>query len=165
MAVVTFFSGNELVEIAVGIERNGYAFYQSLEQRTCNEAARAIYGHLAREERRHESTFLKLGATLPRLEVPEAYPGEQMLYMKSLIDSLVFHDAEQAVAAAHLETEIAAVSTGIQAEKDSILFYGQMAQMVREADRDTLLHIVDEEKEHLRRLAGLKSTMAQKSSE
>ena len=161
--MVSYFSGNELLEIAVGIERNGFAFYQGLADKTPDEAAKAVYSFLAREEKKHENMFLGLGGSLPKFEPPESYPGEFMLYLKSLVDSLVFQNLGQAAAATRLKKDVEAVNRGIQAEKDSILFYGEVAQMVRAADRGTVTRILEEEKGHLRQLAGLKSSILMKS--
>lgn len=47
-----FFSGSELLDIALGIERNGLAFYQSLANKTKNQEAKVIYDYLVGEEKK-----------------------------------------------------------------------------------------------------------------
>jgi len=90
------FSGSELLEIALGIERNGAAFYQALADKTQNKNAKAIYEHLASEERKHLNTFQGMLNTLGQYQPPEAYAEEYMLYLKSLVDSSVFSNVTEA---------------------------------------------------------------------
>jgi rubrerythrin len=80
-----------------------------------------------------------------------------MLYLKSLVDSAVFSNVTEARQKANkVSNEVEALDTGIQAEKDSILFYMELQNLVRERDREVILNIVDEEKKHLRQLSELK---------
>jgi rubrerythrin len=152
-----FFSGSELLEIAKGIERNGMAFYQALADKTGKRDVKDIYTYLAGEEKKHLDTFQGMSDSLGQAKPPETYGDEYMLYLKSLVDSAVFSDVTEAQQKAHrMSNEIEALDTGIQAEKDSILFYMELQNLVRERDREVVLNIVDEEKKHLRQLSELK---------
>ena len=51
------FSGSELLEVALGIERNGAAFYQALTEKIKDNLAQAIYERLGAEEIEHQKTF------------------------------------------------------------------------------------------------------------
>ena len=55
-----FFSGRELIEIAIGIEKNGAIFYDSLAGSTKNPAARDVYKYLVGQEREHAAVFQKM---------------------------------------------------------------------------------------------------------
>jgi rubrerythrin len=154
------FSGSELLEIALGIERNGAAFYQALADKTKNKNAKAIYEHLASEERKHLNTFQGMLNTLGQYQPPESHAEEYMLYLKSLVDSSVFSNVTEAQQKAEkISGEIEALDTGIQAEKDSILFYTEMLNFVRQPDHKVVINIIDEEKAHLRQLSQLKQTL------
>ena len=154
------FSGSELLEIALGIERNGAAFYQALADKTHNRNAKAIYDYLASEERKHLDTFQGMLNTVGQYQPPEAYAEEYMLYLKSLVDSLVFSNVTEAQQKVEkISSEIEALDTGIQAEKDSILFYTEMQNFVRQPDQKVVLNIIGEEKAHLRQLSQLKQTL------
>jgi rubrerythrin len=152
-----FFSGSELLEIAMGIERNGMAFYRALADKTGNRDVKDIYNHLAGEEKKHLDTFQGMSDSLGQTKPPETYTEEYMLYLKSLVDSAVFSNVTEAQQkASKVFNEIEALDTGIQAEKDSILFYTELQNLVRERDRKVVLNILAEEKKHLRQLSGLK---------
>ena len=153
-----FFSGSELLEIAIGIERNGMAFYQVLADKTGNRGVKDIYNHLAGEEKKHLDTFQGMSDSLGQAKPPETYTEEYMLYLKSLVDSAVFSNVTEArQKAGKVFNKIEALDTGIQAEKDSILFYTELRNLVRERDRKVVFNILNEEKNHLRQLSELKA--------
>jgi len=103
------------------------------------------------------NTFQGMSDSLGQAKPPETYTEEYMLYLKSLVDSAVFSNVTEAQQkAARVFNEVEALDTGIQAEKDSILFYIELQNLVRERDREVVLNIVDEEKKHLRQLSELK---------
>jgi len=156
-----FFSGSELVNIAIGIERSGIAFYQSLAKAEKHEMARDAYNYLAEMEEKHVETFQSMLGAVSGYKTPEMYTEEYDLYLKALVDSAVFTDdrvaremAEKAASSAE------AIQIGLAAEKDSILFYSEMRNLVRERDREVVDGIIEEEKSHLRQLSDLKKKLA-----
>jgi len=152
-----FFSGSELLEIAVGIERNGMAFYQALADKTGNRDVKDIYNYLAEEEKKHLDIFQGMSDSLGQAKPPETYTEEYMLYLKSLVDNAVFSNVTEAQQKADkVFHESEALDTGIQAEKDSILFYTELQSLVKEQDRKVVINTLDEEKKHLRQLSELK---------
>jgi len=155
--MVTFFTADELLDIAVGIEKNGQAFYKSLADRASTESARSMYRFLADEEKHHEAVFERMRKDGIKIMPPESYQGEYMTYLKSLVDSLVFQSPQSTRASRKAGSEIEALITGIQAEKDSILFYGEMLNLSKETDRTTLENIIKEEKSHLQQLSEMKA--------
>lgn len=151
------FSGSELLEVALGIEKNGAAFYQALADKTKNKDAKAIYAYLAGEEKKHLNTFQGMLDSVGKYQPPENYPGEYMLYLKSLVDNTVFTDLAAAQREAEkTSSETEALGIGIQAEKDSILFYLEMQNLVSPPDGKVVSTIIDEERDHLRQLSELK---------
>ena len=157
------FSGNELLEIALGIERNGAAFYKALADKAQNKDAKAIYDYLANEEKKHLNTFQGMLNTVGSYKPPEDYAAEYMLYLKSLVDSSVFSNITEARQKAEKSSgETEALDTGVQAEKDSVLFYTEMLNFVRQPDQKIVLNIIDEEKAHIRQLSQLKQRLQKK---
>ena len=153
------FSGSELLQAAVGIERNGAAFYQALADR--DNSVRAIYEHLAVKEMKHQKTFQAMLDKVGGYQPPEDYAEDYQLYMKSLVDSAVFTDVAQArQRAAEAASDSQALDIGIQAEKDSILFYTEMQNLVKPADRQIMTNIIAQEREHLNQLTQLKKKMS-----
>jgi len=155
------FSGSELINIAIGIEKNGLAFYQSLVKAEKNVMARGAYKYLADMEEKHLRTFQDMLDTVGQYKPPEIYTEEYDLYLKALVDSAVFTDDKVAREMAEKVTSSAeAMQIALGAEKDSILFYSEMRNLVPERDRKVVNRIIEEEKSHLRQLSDLKKKLA-----
>lgn len=155
------FYGNELINIAIGIERRGIAFYDVLARSTQNVKAREIFQYLVGMERDHIRIFQSMLDEADKYEVPEAYAGEYAAYLQALVDSAVFtDDTVTSELATQSENDIAAVELGVSAEKDSILFYYEMREILPKSTRATIDKIIAEEKLHLRQLSELRKMLA-----
>jgi rubrerythrin len=158
--VSVVFSGDELINIAIDIERRGISLYDVMAKSTDSEMARSAFAGLAEMERVHLKTFQDMlresGAGQSR-EIPPEYPD----HIRTLIDEAVFSDdlitSEMAMQA---DTDIKAVEIGIRAEKDSLLFYYEMKENVPHRAVPVISRIIAEEKEHLRQLSEIKKRLA-----
>jgi rubrerythrin len=156
-----FISGSELIEIAVGIEKNGAAYYDSLAESTKEATARDLYKDLADKERHHIKTFQSMLSQIGDYKPPETYTEEYDRYLKALIDSSVFKDDQTAREMAQkVASEVEAIQIGLGAEKDSILFYTGIRELVRRSERDVIDGIIKEEQYHLKQLSDLKSKIS-----
>jgi rubrerythrin len=154
------FSGSELINIALGIEGRGVAFYDSMAEATKNANAREVFRYLADMEREHLQTFQGLLAEADKFKFSET-AGEYAVYLQSLVDSAVFSDELIASKMAEgAEGDIAAMELAIGAEKDSILFYYEMRDIMPQRAQATVNKIIAEEKSHLRQLSKLKKELA-----
>ncbi len=155
------FSGKELIEVAINIEKRGSAFYDIMAKSTDNAAARHIFQHLASMEQDHIRIFQDM------LSEADSYPPSQTSseeyagYLQALVDNAVFTDdmitSEMAI---QVDSDIKALELGISAEKDSILFYHQMKDIMPQRAHPTMDKIITEEKSHLAQLAELKRQLA-----
>lgn len=152
-----FFSGRELIEVAIGIEKNGAIFYDSLADSTKNLGAQDTYKYLADREREHAAIFQKMLGSVGEYKPPETYTEEYNLYLKALVDSLIFTDDKVILKMARkVNSDAEAIQIAMGAEKDSILFYIEMEGMVRRTERKVVSKIIEEEKSHLRQLMDVK---------
>jgi rubrerythrin len=102
-----FFSGEELVRIAVRIEETGHAFY-----------------------------------------------------LKAMTEShLVAGDDKNLVMASKASDESSAVDFAIGFEKDPMLFFYQLADLVHSIHKPMVQAIINEEKEHIRKLAEMRKEL------
>jgi rubrerythrin len=154
------FSVSELINTAIGIEIRGITFYDVMAKSTDNEMARSVFQNLAQMEREHIQIFQDMlgeGKKHP----PEAMNEEYADYLRALVDNAVFTDdmitSEMATQA---DSDIKAVELGIAAEKDSILFYSQMREVIPRSALPMLDRVIAEEKWHLRQLAEIKKRLA-----
>ena len=157
----TSFSGSELINIAIGIERRGSIFYDTMADSTKNAVARDVFHYLADMERQHIQTFQDMLSEADKYQFPETKAGEYATYLHSLVDTAVFPDDLVASEMARLAgSDIAAMELAIGAEKDSILFYYEMRDIMPRRAQRTVNKVIAEEKSHLRQLSELKKKLS-----
>jgi len=155
------FSGSELINIAIGIERRGIAFYDIMTKTTESNAAREVFQRLADMEREHIRIFEGMLDQADRYQPAESYPGEYAAYLQALVDSAVFtDDLVTSELATQADSDAEAMELAISAEKDSILFYYEMSEIMPRRAQPTVNKILAEEKSHLRELSELKKQLA-----
>ncbi len=158
MSVV--FSGRELLDISIGIEKQGIAYYDIMARSTKQQIARDLFNHLADAERVHAETFRNFVAETDDYNPPQNQLNEYSDYMRALVNNAVFtNEMATSELATHIDSEIEAVDIGISAEKDSILFYYFLKEVIPAAGIKILDKILSEEKLHLSQLNGLKKKM------
>ena len=158
-----FFTGRELIEIGIGIEKNGAAFYESLAESTGDAGLQGIYTHLADREREHAEIFRNMLGTSGDYRLPQPLTGEYDAYLKALVDSLIFTDDGTARAMArNAGSDMEAVQTALRVEKDSILYYREMRNLVRRTDRTIVDTLIEEERGHIGQLTELKKSLSKR---
>ncbi len=153
------FTGNDLINIAIGIERNGIAFYDIMSKSTENAETSDIFRHLAQMEGQHIQIFQgMLNESNRYLEIETK---EHISYLQTLADNAIFTDEMvTSELATQADSDVKALELAIVAEKDSLLFYYQMRDMVPRQAYPEVNKIIDEEKSHLRLLSELKKRLA-----
>ena len=155
------FSGSELINIAIGIERRGITFYDIMARSTKNAIASEVFKYLGDMERDHIRTFQGILAEADKYQFPETPAGEYTTYLQALVDSAVFtDDLVTSEMATKVSSDIEAMELAIGAEKDSILFYYEMKDLMPQRAQPTVNKIIAEEKSHLRQLSELKKKLA-----
>jgi len=155
------FSGSELINIAIGIERRGVTFYDIMARSTKNAIASEVFKYLADMERGHIGTFQGMLAEADKYQFPKTPTGEYTAYLQALVDSAVFtDDLVTSEMATKVSSDIEAMELAIGAEKDSVLFYYEMKDIMPQRAQPTVNKIITEEKSHLRQLSELKKKLA-----
>ena len=155
------FSGSELINIAIGIERRGIVFYDIMANSTENTVARDVFQYLADMEREHIQIFQDMLSEADKYQPSETPAGEYTAYLQALVDSAVFSDdLVTSEMATKTNSDIEALELAIGAEKDSILFYYEMKDIMPQRAQPTVNKIIAEEKSHLRQLSGLRKKLA-----
>ena len=155
--MAVFFSGKELIDIAIRIEKNGAAFYDALVDATGDATVRETYRYLAGQERQHLETFRGMYGSGGDYRLAGSCSPDTEQYLRVLVDAVAFTDdrvVRDMATKARNNTEALEIALG--AEKDTILFYYEMRELVRESDRNVVDRVIAEEKSHMRQLADLK---------
>jgi rubrerythrin len=155
------FAGGEILKMAIEIEKNGKAFYDAVVQKMKDEKVKSVFHYLSEEEVKHEKLFRKMLQSIESETVKGPFDDSEMTrYFRSLIGQRVFpSEQEGKFIKDHLENPSAAIRIAISLEKDSILFYHEMIPVTQEKDHPVIKNIIDEEREHIRRIIQLKSEM------
>jgi rubrerythrin len=155
------FTVGELLTMAIDIERNGIAFYDVMAKSAENEEVRRIFQALVDMEHQHVQTLQDMLAESGQSKAGGVYDGEEAAYLKSLVDSSIFSDdAITGEMVTRLDSDIEALELAINLEKDSILFYYQIKDIVPPGQQPLLYRIIAEEKTHLRDLSKIKRERA-----
>ncbi len=150
------FNADEILEMAAQIERNGGTFYRKAAQN--NRDGRELLLEIAEQEDQHLSTFKEMRRELSNEEaIPTAFDpnGEVALYLRAMADGRVFDvRKDPADMLQGAETLVDIIKLAIGMEKDSIIFYLGMKEMVpRELGEDKIVRIIKEEMTHIRWLS------------
>jgi rubrerythrin len=154
------FSGSEIVEIGIQIEKNGRDFYREVSNCSQSENSKKVFNYLMDAEEEHIETFSRLLSSVKSYEPPEAYPGEYFSYMKALADDHIFTKPGAGCdIGKKVSSDMDAINMGIGFEKDSIKFYEGMKKVVPEKDHGMLDSLIKEEQKHLKELGELKQIL------
>jgi rubrerythrin len=153
------FTSDEIFEIAGQIERNGASFYRKAAEMAADSEEKKLLLDLAAMEDEHEKIFAGLRAGLSEKEKGATVfdpDDETVLYLRALAGIRVFF--KKKIDTSSMEEILKAA---IQSEKDSIVFYLGMKEMVPEGFGKTKIDaIIKEEMGHLKvlsnRLAAIK---------
>lgn len=155
--MAVYFSGKELMDIAIRIEKNGAAFYDALADMTEDATVQEAYRYLAGQERQHLETFRSMFGSGGNYRLAESCSPDAEQYLRVLVDAVAFTDDRVVREMARKARNSAeALEMALSAEKDTILFYYEMLGLVRESDRYVVDRVIAEEKSHMRQLADLK---------
>ena len=154
--MAVFFNSGELYRIAEEMEKTGLAYYSEIARNTADKSVKAVFQFLAAAEKRHQRLFRRMMNSSPKSSPPESYKGEYRNYLAALLKEQVFPSSASARSRAARSGVTGALNTGIKTEKDSILFYSGLLDLVRPDDRTAIDKIINEEKRHLRKLMDYK---------
>jgi rubrerythrin len=146
------FNADDVFEMAEQIERNGAAFYRKAAAAVADPDANKFLLELAAMEDDHEKIFSTMRKKLNEVEKTETVfdpENEAAAYLKALADTRVFFEKE--IDTASME---AILKAAILAEKDSIVFYLGMKDLVPEnLGQLRLDNIIKEEMSHIKLLS------------
>ena len=157
-------TGDDIINIAIGIERRGISFYDVMAKSADDEVSRGIFEALVGMEREHLEIFQNMLDDVDSSGTINVIDDKRSDYLRTLIDSAVFTDELiTSEMAAQADTDIKAMELGITAEKDSLLFYYEIKDSLPDKMIPLIDRIIAEEKMHLQQLAAIKKKLAEES--
>lgn len=157
---LTKFSGEEIVRLAVDIEKQGQKFYEIAATKIDDPEVKEMFEFLAQEESQHINDFKALGDSLSGDFTPnESYVGEYSDYIKALIDNHVFNHNNIEKFLENLSSASEALAIAFRFEKDSILIFQELCNVVNEEGKKIVDELVEQEKQHIRKLSSKASSL------
>jgi len=150
------FNDVEGLRIAVEMERRGEDFYRRAARVSRVQETVAMLNMLAEDERLHGREFQRLhdlACARKDAECEKAYDDETNAYLSAIAAEVVFPGGLMALRQAGFENPRAVLATAIASEKDSILFYTELAAHAKNAEAVAVFEeITRQERGHLARL-------------
>lgn len=146
---IMYYSGNEIIEIAVRIEENGHAFYTAAADRIGeSNDIKSLFLDLAEKEVMHIAVFQKLASRFES-EKFEFNADESADYISHLADSHIFGKPGAGEKLAEiLKTPKEALEIAFKFENDSVAFYQELFKRTETDAKKLISQIIEEEKEH-----------------
>ena len=151
------FADAHALGMAVKIEENGAAFYRAARDKSGDPEIQELFADLEAREEAHRGVFEEMAKGVkPVPEPSRSDVGDYASFLEVALDHAVFSGPDKAVRMAEEAGDRAAVLRAAMGfEKDTMLFYYDLREMVDEKDREVITDIIREEKQHLRRLADM----------
>ncbi|NQV01062.1 MAG: ferritin family protein [Bacteroidia bacterium] len=144
-----YYSGQEIIEIAVRIEENGNEFYTAAAKAIKNDNdIKGLLLDLAEKELMHIGIFQKLAEKF-EAEKFEFNADEASDYINYLADQHIFGKAGAGVELAKTaHTPKEALEIAYKFENDSVTFYTELEKRTESDAKRLIRQIIEEEKEH-----------------
>jgi rubrerythrin len=144
-----YYSGQEIIDIAVRIEENGHEFYtNAAEMISESNDKKSLFLDLAEKEVMHIAIFQKLADKFDA----ESFDFESVdasEYINHLADSHIFGKPDSGrELAMKVQSPKEALEIAFKFENDSVAFYTELEKYVRSDAKKLVQQIIAEEMEH-----------------
>jgi rubrerythrin len=148
------FNANEIFEMAEDIERNAAGFYRQAAKNTADKKVKQTLLNLATMEDKHLDTFCLMRKELTEKQKQQMVfdpDNEAAMYLQTMADSRGTEGRKSATEnLTGNETIEQLLKIAVNAEKDSIVFYVSLMDLVPAgAGKDKVQAVIEEEISHL----------------
>ena len=153
MALLT---GDELIEIATRLEESGEAFYSAAAEKAATPGIKTLFEDLAVQEQYHRRAFLQMGRDVVELALSPDQWDQFQAYSDALLEQSFFGKPEGALSqAAEAMDEMVALQAALDFEKETLLFFRELRDVVGGSQQQTVDRIIQEEERHIQRLSAM----------
>lgn len=151
------YSAPEVMEMAVQTEKGGKLYYEAVAAQQTDPKLKSLFQFLAGEEAGHIRTFEEIARQVKVAPTDVPYNWEEVIpYLRAVTESRYFLASGSAlVLAKDAKTPIEALHHAMRFEKETLVFYTQVRDMVGGSNRAAVDKLINEEKVHILRLAGV----------
>jgi rubrerythrin len=147
----------EIIEMGIEKEKKRRDFYDTVSKKFKHKSLQDLFRRLSGWEETHVEKLNKIKSDLGETAMVEFNPGELKAYFRALVDDKLQHQISPDVFARQVKKEDDAIDFAISFEKDSVLFFAELAKYVSDIHhKEVVSKLVDEEKMHIVYLNELK---------
>lgn len=153
-----FYSPLEVIEMAIKIEERGNEFYQHASKKTKLTPLKTLFNFLADEELKHQKTFKALYKLIDQEIQSLPYNWDEVSrYLQAITDSRFFVSEFNPMSyLARVKTAESLLKYAIEFEKQTLLFYYEIKNFVKDEHKSLVDKIIDQEKQHIKKLSLIK---------
>jgi len=135
------------------IEVNGAAFYRQVAAQAEDRDVKLLFEDLAQQEERHHRVYGRMLQQAPDSELSGSDVEGYQDYMATALSAALLGGPEKGIERAKAAIdEQQAIAAALAFEKDTLLFFSDLVDMVPEAHRAAIEGVIEEEKGHVRQL-------------
>lgn len=140
-----------VIDYAVKIEQAGRKFYSNLAIREYNADIKDLLVYLAGEEIKHADTFEAMRTALKENEPNCGDEPKEVL--EAIMNAHLFIQTDVEDAEYKIDDSFKTLLWAIQFERDSIMVFQEMKEVVGDSGKELLSKLINEEREHIKKLA------------
>ncbi len=141
-----------IIDYAITQEKDGMTFYNKASRKFKDKELKKFFSRLAGEEKKHLESFKSLKAEAQKKKVDESYRSAGVdEYLEALIKDGIFPKGDSmSKQIDKINSVVDACVLAMQAEKNAILLYSELAKSSKNKDRKKMFtQLVKEEKSHI----------------
>jgi len=139
---------------AMEIERNGEGFYRVAAAQSKNRDVKLLFEDLAYQEEHHYRVFERMRDRADLTPASDVDVARYRAYLESALANALFAGPDKGLKLAkQAADEGEALRAALVFEKDTLLFFYDLRDMVSEAEQQSVTAIIDEERIHVRQIA------------
>ena len=154
------FKTAEIVDIGIEKEIKRRDFYAlAAESFKENNELKKLFEQLRDWEVTHIEKFTQIRNSVQDYETAESFPGELKEYIYSLVNNSLYSQITPELFPKLVKTPLDAVHYGIEFEKDAILFFSELLPHMQKSYSNSVIQLIQEEKQHILYLTQLKTKL------
>ena len=146
----------EVIDLGIEKEIARRDFYGRVAEAFEDDELKSLFSRLHDWEDAHIKKFRSFRGRLDDVQLTETYPGEMKSYMDTLVSQKLYSEVSADSFSKTVQDPVTAIDTGIQFEKDAILFFMELIPFVQGEDKSVIEELIAEERKHILYLIGLK---------
>ncbi len=140
----------EILDMGIEKEKKRRDFYGKLKTLYKIPDLVKLFGDLEKWEEEHVARFTKIKEELAKeQDTYQSYQGELENYIHAYLDHRLYYDVDSSALKDKLQNPDDALTMAMHFEKDAIIFFTELLDLVHESQKSIIKQLINEEKQHL----------------